>query len=372
MRRTPDAPFVDSRDHIEAAWLRWLLSLDFGLWVRDIRANRTNYHPRKYKNRPYLETDTRLIYVSDGVDWKYAVGVWRGLLADRPTSPTIGVNDTGLMFSTTNTAERFYWTGSVWIEDYQLTDAATNSVTRLLRLVHLTSGTAAAGFGSGLLVQLEDASGNTDDASAVDTTWTTPTHGAEASDWTLKLRTAGAALAKAFRVFAGGAVELIGKISKYNNAAPTDGQLLIGHTANGTLEAATLTGTAAQVKVTNGAGAITLALEDDVEIVGDLAVGGDLDVAGAMTFADLEVTNLEVTGTLTASTIAGPASASIEMKTLVAGDLTLTAADDLVLRYGAGKNVKFGTHSAIAAETVTGYITIKDAAGNTRKLAVVS
>jgi hypothetical protein len=35
-------------------------------------------------------------------------------------------------------------------------------------------------------------------------------------------------------------------------------------------------------------------------------------------------------------------------------------------------NVRFGTHSAIAAETVTGYITIKDSAGNTRKLAVLS
>jgi len=34
--------------------------------------------------------------------------------------------------------------------------------------------------------------------------------------------------------------------------------------------------------------------------------------------------------------------------------------------------LRFGTHSALAAETVTGYITIKDSAGNTRKLAVVS
>lgn len=34
--------------------------------------------------------------------------------------------------------------------------------------------------------------------------------------------------------------------------------------------------------------------------------------------------------------------------------------------------LRFGTHSALAAETVTGYITIKDAAGNSRKLAVVS
>lgn len=34
--------------------------------------------------------------------------------------------------------------------------------------------------------------------------------------------------------------------------------------------------------------------------------------------------------------------------------------------------LRFGTHSAIAAETVTGYITIKDSGGTTRKIAVVS
>jgi hypothetical protein len=34
--------------------------------------------------------------------------------------------------------------------------------------------------------------------------------------------------------------------------------------------------------------------------------------------------------------------------------------------------LRFGTHAAVTTETVTGFITIKDAAGNTRKLAVVS
>lgn len=38
---------------------------------------------------------------------------------------------------------------------------------------------------------------------------------------------------------------------------------------------------------------------------------------------------------------------------------------------GAGV-VQYGTHSAIAAETVTGYITMKDSGGTTRKLAVIS
>ena len=53
---------------------------------------------------------------------------------------------------------------------------------------------------------------------------------------------------------------------------------------------------------------------------------------------------------------------------------TLGATADLDLTFtpaGTGK-VRFGTHSAIAAETVTGYITVKDSGGTTRKLAVVS
>lgn len=45
-------------------------------------------------------------------------------------------------------------------------------------------------------------------------------------------------------------------------------------------------------------------------------------------------------------------------------DLTLTPA-------GTGV-VQFGTHAALSGESVTGYITIKDAGGTSRKIAVVS
>lgn len=60
-----------------------------------------------------------------------------------------------------------------------------------------------------------------------------------------------------------------------------------------------------------------------------------------------------------------------------AGILDLQAvgdATDIDLRISAKGTgtVRFGAHSAIGAETVTGFITIKDSAGNTRKLAVVS
>jgi len=38
---------------------------------------------------------------------------------------------------------------------------------------------------------------------------------------------------------------------------------------------------------------------------------------------------------------------------------------------GTGR-VRFGTHAALAGETVTGYIEIKDDGGTVRKIAVVS
>jgi hypothetical protein len=34
--------------------------------------------------------------------------------------------------------------------------------------------------------------------------------------------------------------------------------------------------------------------------------------------------------------------------------------------------VRFGTHSTVGSETVTGYITVEDINGNARKLAVIS
>lgn len=58
----------------------------------------------------------------------------------------------------------------------------------------------------------------------------------------------------------------------------------------------------------------------------------------------------------------------------VAAETAGTGADDIDVRLtpaGTGK-VCFGDHSAIAAETVTGYITIKDSGGTSRKIAVVS
>ena len=58
-----------------------------------------------------------------------------------------------------------------------------------------------------------------------------------------------------------------------------------------------------------------------------------------------------------------------------AGLLKIVDASDALggLQLGtASGSLRVGTHASIAAETVTGYITIKDSAGTDRKLAVVS
>lgn len=58
---------------------------------------------------------------------------------------------------------------------------------------------------------------------------------------------------------------------------------------------------------------------------------------------------------------------------LVSGDSTrldIVAGGDIELSPHAGFDIKFGTYTADAALASTGYITIKDAAGNSRKLMV--
>lgn len=64
------------------------------------------------------------------------------------------------------------------------------------------------------------------------------------------------------------------------------------------------------------------------------------------------------------------AGASVEILAETAG----TGADnlDVILTPSGSGNVKFGSHTAIGGESVSGYITIKDSGGTLRKLAVVS
>lgn len=98
----------------------------------------------------------------------------------------------------------------------------------------------------------------------------------------------------------------------------------------------------------------------------------------AATLAQRNATNaqsLKVYGTYTdASNYVRAAINTTSTTVALACETAGTGADniDLTLTPAGTGVVQFGTHSALAAETVSGYITIKDSGGTTRKLAVVS
>ena len=71
-------------------------------------------------------------------------------------------------------------------------DAGTTAVADVLLLAHDTSDTAAAGFGAGISLLLEDASGNAvQEAASIDVVWTTATHSSEAADMVFNISQAG-------------------------------------------------------------------------------------------------------------------------------------------------------------------------------------
>jgi len=70
-------------------------------------------------------------------------------------------------------------------------DAVTNAVTYQQRLSHITSGTAAAGFGAGQEVELENASGTNRVSQTQETTFSDATNATEDATYTLKLIRAG-------------------------------------------------------------------------------------------------------------------------------------------------------------------------------------
>lgn len=68
-----------------------------------------------------------------------------------------------------------------------LDDAATNAVSQLLTLSHNTSGTAAAGFGSRVLWELESSTTVDQVAAALDVQWTEATHASRTSKMTASI-----------------------------------------------------------------------------------------------------------------------------------------------------------------------------------------
>lgn len=170
--------------------------------VRGTHAERLSDYPAAGQPLGTLfeETDRRVLYLNETVaganTWTLVVSVMADLLANRPSD--LGADDVGFRFFATDKTYRYRWTGSVWVEDFELTDAVTAGSTNLLTLVHHSSGTPAAGFGADTRVRLDNDANDEEEASAFITLWSDPTAGSETSTVSIWTRTAGASLAQVF------------------------------------------------------------------------------------------------------------------------------------------------------------------------------
>lgn len=103
---------------------------------------------------------------------------------------------------------------------YAVKPASTNSVLDLVRIERRTTGTAADGIGAGLVLMVEDASGNIDEAASIDAVLTTAAHATEAASLNIKvLGTLALAITSAGLVTAGAGTDADGtQVLKLNIA----------------------------------------------------------------------------------------------------------------------------------------------------------
>lgn len=140
-------------------------------------------------------------------------------------------------------------------------------------------------------------------------------------------------------------ISTAGQISKYNGAFPTDGQVLIGKTSDGTLNAATITaGTG--ISITNGAGSITI-LQDGTS-------PKKASIALTSQSASIGATNIQVDGGVAP---AGLYRLSYYLVTTTAGtsgtvSATFSWSDIAAARTSGTGNITFGTLASPAAGTV--------------------
>ena len=132
----------------------------------------------------------------------------------------------------------------------------------------------------------------------------------------------GTAMAGKFGDLTAAGLAMSGSISSYAGSAPTDGQVLIGDTSSGLMDAATLTA-GDGIDITNGAGAITIAAEvSTASNLGSVivAAGEGMDVAYSGGTAT-------ITGEDATTSNKGIASFASANFTVSSGAVTITAID---------------------------------------------
>ncbi len=125
----------------------------------------------------------------------------------------------------------------------QVTDTDETTITTLLTLFHRNiAAVPQQGYGSGILLRGSDDENAADDMGKLSTVWSDPAGGSEDSDFTIQLRTAGAALAEKFRLNSLGSITIAGAPAIIASASNAN----ISVTPNGTGEFRVVNGTTSQ------------------------------------------------------------------------------------------------------------------------------
>lgn len=187
-------------------------------------------------------------------------------------------------------------------------DATTNAATTLLTLRHTTSGTAAAGIGTRILLQSEDAAGNTENVSAIDATLTNAGNGTEASAVDVLTRTGGGAVRRVARFTAGGSL-LVGSAGA--TVDPGDSGIVMGLTKGLYIESAGVlynaVGTFGGSTMTFGSGSFNVSIASFALSIsagqGTTVANGWLDIASGFRRRVTSVNNTNHTVTNSQSVI---------------------------------------------------------------------
>jgi hypothetical protein len=139
-------------------------------------------------------------------------------------------------------------------------NAVTNTVTDLMNLNHSSTGTPAAGFGTGILLTGESTTTNNRDMARIQSVWTTATDASRASALQFQTLTGAGSLTTQMTITGAGNVGI-------GNTAPVGKLVVEGHThASGTAPSLSSCGTSPSIasystdsngKVTIGTGAVT-------------------------------------------------------------------------------------------------------------------
>lgn len=243
-------------------------------------------------------------------------------------------------------------------------DATSSAPTTLLTLRHTTTGTAAAGIGTRISLQTEDAAGGTEDAVYLDGVLTNAGNGSEASAFEVQTRTGGAALRRVARVTAAGGLMLGSAVTQDPGVGgismPTTTGIYIEsggtlYNAVGVFGGSAMSFGSGAFNVTLAAFALTISSAG-----GTVMSGGYLDLAAGFRRRVTDVTNanhvvtagqsvINLKGLTAARVVTSPAAGNGIIVTITNSDGSATGANTVTFTPATGTVNGAASHVAVNA-----------------------